>query len=549
MAYQPQRFIHAANVRLDVPVSVYLSEQLTDELRHQLEDATLLSFDCVVDNCVERQVDYLLLSGNLFVETDRSLRARLALLKGFRRLRKAGIDVFVLPGDTDPAEAWRAIPELPDNVHVCYSSSPEPIDLKRSQRTIATVSASMWYGETDAFGIRVIHSSPDGVEPFRIGTVSRARYDESLRLATLTAAAEDNLINLQEEDEEQPPNAAENPRSVVESATEYEAGFRAYTQKLMREGRLNYLALGSELARTEIQLDTGMVHCPGTTQPRSQLEADCGLCSLVTVDVDGHATCEEINTSAVDWKNITLQLHFGMELNQLLEQMRDILVNTHCSPSDRIWSVCWTLTGPLPVLRNFVEDDLELAVAVELDELDVDERAIRLLHQIRMLPDAWDLDDPQHLAQQYADLIPQDAESETYSLPALLDDSELSEGWSKRLEALAAGIDPQRLLAQLRNDGADWFVSDLDDLLPVADDPAESDEPQPDEAEQDEAEQDEAAHDPAEHTDAEQEAAAAEFDSGSARLESAMKTEQSTTASAVLTADDDSEQQPGPPNS
>jgi len=43
MPFQPQRFIHAANVRLDVPVSVYLSEKLTDELRHQLEDATLLS--------------------------------------------------------------------------------------------------------------------------------------------------------------------------------------------------------------------------------------------------------------------------------------------------------------------------------------------------------------------------------------------------------------------------------------------------------------------------------------------------------------------------
>ena len=45
MPYEPQRFIHAANVRLDVPVSVHVSEQLTDELRHSLEDATLSAFD------------------------------------------------------------------------------------------------------------------------------------------------------------------------------------------------------------------------------------------------------------------------------------------------------------------------------------------------------------------------------------------------------------------------------------------------------------------------------------------------------------------------
>lgn len=466
MPFQPQRFIHAANVRLDVPVSVYLSEQLTEELRHQLEDATLLSFDCVVDNCIERQVDYLLLSGNVFVESDRSLRARLALLRGFRRLRDESIPVFVLPGDTDPAEAWRAIPDLPDNVHLCLSSSLEPVALERGERTIATVSASMWYGETDAFGIRVIHSSPDGIEPFRIGTVSHAKYEESQRMATLTTDAEDNLLNLDDSDD-----TADDTDTTAESESEQpvddqEAGFRAYMQKLMTEGRLNYLALGSELNRTEVQLEGGAVHCPGTTQPRSQLEADCGLCSLVTVAADGQLTNQPINTSAVDWKNVRLDLLPGIDLPGLLEQMRDVLLELTGSPSDRIWSVCWTLTGPLPVLQSFIEDDLELAVTVELDAMEVDGRSVRLLHQVRLLPDAWDLDQPLHLAQQYAELIPEDTDGYREQLLACLEDTTLSEGWSKRLEALADGIDPQRLLAQLRNDGADWFVSDLEELLP-----------------------------------------------------------------------------------
>ena len=468
MPYQPQCFVHAANVRLDVPVSVYLSEQLTDELRHQLEDATLLAFDCVIENCVERRVDYLLLSGNLFVEADRSLRARLTLLRGFRHLGNEGISVFVLPGDTDPPEAWRAIPELPDNVHICFSSGPEPFEHKCGQQTIATVSACMWYGETDAFGIRVIHSRSGEIEPFRIGTVSRPKYDESQRMATLTASTEDNLINFSSSaDEQSSDTSPAQAKSTEESASDYEADFRAYMQKLMREGRLNYLVLGSELARTEIELETGTVHCPGTTQPRTQLEADCGLCSLVTVDASGNVTTEKIITSAVDWKNITLELVPGTEINQLLEQMRDILMDTSCSPSNHIWSVCWTLTGPLPSLQNFVEDDLELAVAVELDALNVEGRQVRLLHQIRLLPDAWDLAEPEHLAQQYAELIPQEIEPPRNSLLAFSHDTELSEGWSKRLEALGDGIDPQRLLAQLRNDGADWFITDLDQLLPV----------------------------------------------------------------------------------
>ncbi|MCH2202949.1 MAG: hypothetical protein MK102_13330 [Fuerstiella sp.] len=467
MPYHPQRFIHAANVRLDVPVSVYLSEQLTDELRHQLEDATLLSFDCVIQNCIEQRVDYLLLSGNVFVESDRSLRARLALLQGFRQLQEEAIPVFIIPGDTDPPDAWRAIPELPTNVHFCFSSSPEPIDLEHEGKKITTVSASMWYGETDTFGIRVIHSSPDGIEPFRIGTVSRTSYDESRRMTSLSAAAEDRLIPLEHSTDKTPSdqNSTGQARASNGDVSEYEAGFRNYIRKLMREGKLNYLALGSELTREEMQLETGHVHCPGITQPRNQLEAESGLCSLVVVDVSGNVSIQEINTSAVNWKNMTLRLEPGTELNQLLEQMRNKLADTSCCPSDRIWSVCWILTGPLPVLRSFVEDDLELAMAVELDKLNVTGRSVRLLHQVRMLPDAWDLADPEHLAQQYADLIPQDVELPRDTLIAFLTDTDLSEGWSRRLEALADSIDRQRVLTQLRNDGADWFVSEFEELL------------------------------------------------------------------------------------
>ena len=86
MAFEPQRFIHAASIRLDVPVSVQTAEALTDELRFAFEDATLHAFDEVIEACVKKDVDFLLLSGNVFVEADRSLRARLALLKAMHRL-------------------------------------------------------------------------------------------------------------------------------------------------------------------------------------------------------------------------------------------------------------------------------------------------------------------------------------------------------------------------------------------------------------------------------------------------------------------------------
>ena len=481
MAFEPQRFIHAANVRLDVPVSVHLSEQLTDELRNSLEDATLTAFDSVVDHCISRQVDYLLLSGNVFLEADRSLRARLTLLDGFRKLKAKHIPVFVLPGDADPAEAWRSIPELPDNVTVCYSSNPEPEVLARGERVITTVSASMWYGETDAFGIRVIGRGQDGIEPFRVGIVSRAKYEESRRMASLSSSNEEDFLNVSADDDSKDSRAgsiavdaevaATGRHSEVETTAEYEAGFRNYIEQLMVEGRLSYVAYMGDLDRLTISLEPGKVHCPGTTQPRSQLEADSGVCSLVHVDAGGKATIEELNTSAVDWKNIDLNVEANATLNNSLQRMKSLLLAQPRHKSDRIWSVTWTLRGPLPILHDFIEEDLELAVAVELEELETSGQKIRLVHQVRTLPDLWEVPEKESLGQQYADLITEDAIVSRRRLMGFVrQQKNLSEGWKQRFEALVAGVDRERILARMRIDGAEWFVPDIHMLLPDLDD-------------------------------------------------------------------------------
>lgn len=471
MAYETQRFIHAANVRLDVPVSVHISEQLTDELRHALEDATLTSFDSVVENCIARNVDFLLLSGNVFLESDRSLRARLTLLNGFRTLKARGIPVFVLPGDADPAEAWRSIPELPDNVTVCFSSNPEPQSLLRNGRKIATVSSSMWYGDTDSFGIRVIGRDEDGLEPFRIGIVSQTKYDESRRMAQLTASSDEEFLNVSADTDQEEDSEEESAHTETETTAEYEAGFRAYIEQLMNEGRLNYVAFMGDLDRLTISLEPGKVHCPGTTQPRSQLEADCGLCSLVHVDEAGKTTIEEINTSAVDWKNIDLNVEAGDTLNGSLEKMKSLLMQEPFNRSDRIWAICWTLRGPLPILHEFIEEDLELAVAVELEELLRDNLTIRLVHQVRTLPDPWEVPEKESLAQQYADLITADAiVSRRKLMNFVRREKSLSDGWRQRFEALVAGVDRERVLSRMRVDGASWFVSEMDSLLPDFDD-------------------------------------------------------------------------------
>ena len=151
--------------------------------------------------------------------------------------------------------------------------------------------------------------------------------------------------------------------------------------------------------------------------------------------------------------------------------MKSLLMLQPRHKSDRIWSVCWTLRGPLPVLHDFIEEDLELAVAVELEELEAAGQKIRLVHQVRTLPDLWEVPEKESLGQQYADLITEDAIVSRRRLMGFVRrEKNLSEGWKQRFEALVAGVDRERILARMRIDGAEWFVPDIHMLLPDLDD-------------------------------------------------------------------------------
>jgi DNA repair exonuclease SbcCD nuclease subunit len=83
----------------------------------ELTRSTLNSLDRVVDLCLAREVDFLLIAGDLYNSADRSLRAQLHFQRAARRLHDAGIPVFAVHGNHDPADGWSAGLELPESVH------------------------------------------------------------------------------------------------------------------------------------------------------------------------------------------------------------------------------------------------------------------------------------------------------------------------------------------------------------------------------------------------------------------------------------------------
>jgi DNA repair protein SbcD/Mre11 len=114
----PFSFVHAADLHLDSPF-IGIS-RLPDDHKHvaeTLRQATFKAFEAVVDLCIDRQADFLLVAGDVYDGSDRSLRAQLCFRDGLRRLAEQGIRAYVVHGNHDPLDGWSNAVQMPESVH------------------------------------------------------------------------------------------------------------------------------------------------------------------------------------------------------------------------------------------------------------------------------------------------------------------------------------------------------------------------------------------------------------------------------------------------
>ena len=108
------RFIHAADLHLDAPFAGI--EAQDERVRQALVAATYAAFSRVVDACLDHDVDFLVIAGDVYNSRDKSLKAQLAFQDEVGRLHDAGIETYVAHGNHDPASGWSAGLTLPESV-------------------------------------------------------------------------------------------------------------------------------------------------------------------------------------------------------------------------------------------------------------------------------------------------------------------------------------------------------------------------------------------------------------------------------------------------
>lgn len=115
-------FLHAADLHLDSPM-VGLTH-LPDRILKRVRESTFVALQKLTRTAIEKEVDFVILAGDLFDGEDRSLRAQSRLRNEMKKLEEKGIAVYVIHGNHDHLSGTWINLDLPENVHV-FSSEVE----------------------------------------------------------------------------------------------------------------------------------------------------------------------------------------------------------------------------------------------------------------------------------------------------------------------------------------------------------------------------------------------------------------------------------------
>ncbi|MBN1159026.1 MAG: DNA repair exonuclease [Bacteroidales bacterium] len=129
------RFIHTADLHLDTPFKGLAN--WNRELAARLKDATFHSFEKIIDSCITENVDFLIISGDIFDSESKSLSAQLRFVSGLKKLSGKGIATYFVCGNHDHIGSWINAIRIPDNVFRFDAYGVEHYTHKRGKDPVA----------------------------------------------------------------------------------------------------------------------------------------------------------------------------------------------------------------------------------------------------------------------------------------------------------------------------------------------------------------------------------------------------------------------------
>ncbi|CAN7637044.1 DNA repair exonuclease [Paenibacillus sp. LjRoot153] len=258
------RFIHAADLHLDSPFKGMSA--LPERVRERVRESTFDALKELVALAIQEQVDFVLISGDVYDVSDRSLRAQIRFQKAVEHLATEGIPAYIIHGNHDPEDGRAAKLVWPADVHFFASEHVETLQVMKEDRGIIAEIHGISYGSS--------------------------AVTENLALRFKRGQAQVCQIGLL--------------HTNVDGDPHHDNYAPCSKQDLIDAG-MHYWALGHVHTRQVMNLQPAIVY-PGNIQGRSIRETGPRGCYLVDMDDNGRAELIFHALDTVRWYQETLSV-------------------------------------------------------------------------------------------------------------------------------------------------------------------------------------------------------------------------------------------------
>lgn len=293
------RFIHVADVHLDSPLAKV--HRLDAKIGEQMREASRRSFESVVDLALEREVDAVMIAGDLFDGPIKDASAALWVEGQFKRLTRSNIPVALILGNHDAVSASQKVTQWPDGVHEFGTSS--------ASTTVFEQAGLAVHGQS--FGSRVQEADLAAKYPAAIAGM----FNVGLLHTSLSSPGSHDPY-------------APTTISVLDAA-----GY-------------DYWALGHIHLRSEqSQSESCYVGYSGNTQGRSVRETGAKGCQVVEYSDDGLRNIEFVATDCFRWECLSLNISNAERLGDIEDLLGQQMDRLHQRADGRQLAVRIELEG------------------------------------------------------------------------------------------------------------------------------------------------------------------------------------------------------------
>jgi len=153
------KFIHSADIHLGKELS---SEKSKDNLMQKVfNNATNKAFKNLVDLAVNKQVDFIIIAGDLYDREARSIKSSRFFLEQCQYLEEKGIEVYLISGNHDPAGVENEVFELPQNVHYFASEKVEIKEYCKNGKLTARLLGQSYRHKFESRTMYNFYTAPD----------------------------------------------------------------------------------------------------------------------------------------------------------------------------------------------------------------------------------------------------------------------------------------------------------------------------------------------------------------------------------------------------